>query len=111
MNEASASNEGVSALELYGESYYASHCGEIPYDRSQPHWGEFFGKIADELLRTFRPRRVYDAGCALGFLVEAFWDRGVTAYGRDISEYAICNTRPDIRQYCSVGSLTEPIDG
>jgi SAM-dependent methyltransferase len=71
----------------------------------------FFGKIADELVRTFRPRRVFDAGCALGFLVEALWDRGVTAYGRDISEYAIANTRPDIRKYCSVGTLVEPIEG
>ena len=111
MNEASTGNKGVSALEMYGESYYATHCGHIPYDRSQPHWGEFFGKIADDLVRTFRPRRAFDAGCALGFLVEALWDRGVMASGRDISEYAISNTRPDIRQFCSVGSLTEPIEG
>ena len=111
MSEADGSNEGVSALELYGESYYASHCGSIPYDRSQPHWAEFFGNIADELVRTFRPRRAFDAGCALGFLVEALWDRGVTAYGRDISKYAISNTRLDIRQYCSVGSLAQSIEG
>ena len=108
MTEAS---ETVSGPDIYGKSYYACHCGDIPYDRSQPHWGEFFGKIADELVRTFRPRRVFDAGCALGFLVEAFWDRGVVASGRDISEYAISNTRKDIRQYCSIGSLTEPIEG
>jgi hypothetical protein len=111
MSEADVSNEGVSALELYGESYYASHCGPIPYDRSQPLWAEFFGNIADELVRTFRPRRAFDAGCALGFLVEALWDRGVTAYGRDISKYAISNARFDIRQYCSVGSLAQPIEG
>jgi SAM-dependent methyltransferase len=111
MNEVSAGDEALSAPEVYGERYYACHCGPVPYDRSQLVWGEFFGSIADELLRTFRPRRVFDAGCAHGFLVEAFWDRGVAANGRDISKFAISNTRMDIRQYCSVGSLTEPIEG
>ena len=72
---------------IYDESYYRSHCGPLPYDRSEPHWGKFFGAIADELIRTFRPRRVFDAGCAHGFLVEALWDRGVEAWGRDISEF------------------------
>ena len=103
--------DAVSVPQVYGATYYGSHCGNIPYDRSQPHWGEFFGKIADELISAFRPRRVFDAGCALGFLVEALWDRGVPAYGRDISEYAIANARVDIRQYCSVGSLVAPIEG
>ena len=96
---------------LYDAGYYASHCGPFAYDRSEPHWGTFFGAIADELIRTFRPRRVFDAGCAHGFLVEALWDRGVEAWGRDISDYAISQVRPDVRGYCSVGSLTEPIEG
>jgi SAM-dependent methyltransferase len=109
MNEADAGDHAPP--EVYGERYYACHCGPIPYDRSQPAWGELFGSIAGELVRTFRPRCVFEAGCALGFLVEAFWDKGVIAYGRDISKYAIANTRPDIRQYCSVGSLVEPIEG
>jgi GT2 family glycosyltransferase/SAM-dependent methyltransferase len=111
MSDASVGDDAPSKPEVYGERYYASSCGHIPYDRSQPHWAEFFGKIADELVRTFRPRRVFDAGCALGFLVEALWDRGVNTYGRDISKYAISNTRSDIRPFCSVGSLTEPIEG
>ena len=97
--------------DLYGAHYYASHCGPFPYDRSYGHWIDFFGKIADELIRIFQPVRVFDAGCAHGFLVEAFWDRGVEAYGRDISEFAISQVRQDIRQYCSVGSLTEKISG
>jgi GT2 family glycosyltransferase/SAM-dependent methyltransferase len=111
MSDASVGDDAPSKPEVYGERYYACSCGHIPYDRSQPHWAEFFGKIADELVRTFRPRRVFDAGCALGFLVEALWDRGVNTYGRDISKYAIANTRSDIRPFCSVGSLAEPIEG
>jgi GT2 family glycosyltransferase len=97
--------------ELYGPAYYASHCGPFPYDRSYGHWADFFGKIADELIRIFQPAKVFDAGCAHGFLVEAFWDRGVEASGRDISEYAISQVRADIRQYCAAGSLTEEISG
>ena len=95
----------------YGPEYYASHCGPIPYDRSHDQWERFFGKIADDLIRLFRPIRVFDAGCAHGFLVEALWDRGVEAWGRDISKFAISQVRPDVRRYCSVGSLTEKIEG
>lgn len=99
-----------SASELYGEEYYLKRFGAIPYDRN-PHWLNFFSGIAEELIRSLRPRRVYDAGCAQGFLVEAFYDRGVDAIGRDISEYAISKVRPDIRDRCKVASLVEPVDG
>ena len=111
MSESTSDDSGSSAAEVYGEGYYASSCGPIAYDRSEPHWSAFFGNIAGDLVRTFRPRRVFDAGCALGFLVEALWDRGVVTYGRDISKYAISKTRADIRPFCSVGSLTDPIEG
>jgi Methyltransferase domain len=94
--------------ELYGPAYYASHCGPFPYERSA-HWLQFFGKTADELIRAIRPIRVFDAGCALGLLVEAFWDRGVEAYGRDISGFAISNVRPDLRPYCKIGSIADPL--
>ena len=96
--------------ELYGESYYESHLGPHPYVRSE-RWLNFFGQIADKLIQNFSPSKVFDAGCALGFLVESFWDRGVEAYGRDISTYAISQVRPDIRSYCSQGSIAEPIEG
>jgi hypothetical protein len=103
--------KSADASALYGAAYYTSHCGSIPYDRSEEHWGRFFGNVADELIRIFRPSRVFDAGCAHGFLVEALWDRGVEAWGRDISEFAISNVRTDIRHYCKAGSLTEKIEG
>jgi SAM-dependent methyltransferase len=100
----------ASATELYGADYYASHCGSVPYERS-PYWIGFFGDTAQELIRSLRPSRVFDAGCALGLLVEGFWDRGVEAYGRDISSFAIANVRPDLRQYCEVGSIADPVSG
>jgi SAM-dependent methyltransferase len=95
----------------YGEDYYASHCGPIAYSYSNRHWMTFFGKIADELIRIFRPCRVFDAGCAHGFLVASLWDRGVTTWGRDISNFAISKVRADVQQFCAVGSLADPIEG
>ncbi len=94
----------------YGPAYYATHCGPLPYERS-PHWLQFFGNIADELVRAFAPRRAFDAGCAHGFLVESLWDRGVEAYGRDISAFAISQVRADVRPFCEVGSIADPVGG
>ncbi len=96
--------------ELYGREYYANGCGPVPYERSE-HWLHFFAMVADQMIRALHPTRVLDAGCAMGFLVEAFWDRGVYCEGIDISPYAISQVRRDIAEYCSVGSLTEPIPG
>src|SRR5437764_14315262 len=95
--ESIESPDSAEALsKLYGEEYYRSYCGSVPYSRSElPHWAAFFGTIAEELIRALQPKRVLDAGCALGFLVEAFWDRGVEAWGMDVSSYAISEVRRD----------------
>ena len=39
------------------------------------------------------------------------WDRGVETRGRDISEQAMAAMRPDVRCWCELGSITDPIDG
>lgn len=96
--------------ELYGPDYYASHCGPVPYSRND-HWLSFFGRVADELVRAFAPRRVFDAGCALGLLVECLWDRGVEAHGRDLSGWAISEVRADVRPFCAQGAIADPIIG
>lgn len=95
---------------VYGAKYYETGCGPLPYERSE-HWLNFFGRIAEELIRALKPTRVFDAGCAFGFLVESFWDRGVYCEGADISEYAITQVRKDMARYCRVQSLTEPLPG
>ncbi|HEY7850911.1 MAG TPA: class I SAM-dependent methyltransferase, partial [Ktedonobacterales bacterium] len=91
----------------YDETYYRVGCG-VPYERSE-HWLAFFGKMADAIVREINPASVLDAGCAMGFLVEALRQRGVEAYGVDISEYAIAQVADEIKPYCWVGSLTEPL--
>jgi len=94
---------------LFDATYYLTGCG-LPYSRND-HWLGFFGGIADEIVRSLRPSRVFDAGCALGMLGESFWDCGVEAWGVDISPYAIANIRSDMRPYCQVKSITEPFGG
>jgi SAM-dependent methyltransferase len=97
--------------DLYNEAYYRTHCGPLPYSRESPEIVAFFSAIAEQLVRSINPRTVLDAGCAMGFLVEALRDRGVDAWGIDISHYAISQIRMDIRTNCRVASLTEPISG
>ena len=94
--------------DVYNEAYYHSGCGPIPYEESEV-WERFFGAIADRIVEDLHPKTVLDAGCAMGYLVAALRDRGVEAYGIDISDYAISKVREDIRPYCVVGSLSEPI--
>src|ERR1700729_3698342 len=72
---------------------------------------QLFEPIADAIVLGLAPRKVFDAGCAAGFLAEKLWDRGVETHGRDISELAISQVRADVRPWCEVGSIAEPIEG
>src|SRR5262245_21764969 len=95
-----------SIAKSYDAFYFAQSCGR-PYQRDD-EWLRFFATIADRIVNSIRPSTVLDAGCAIGFLVEALRDRGVDAVGVDISEYAIRQGRSDIQPYCWVGSICDP---
>lgn len=86
--------------------YYASGCG-TPYERND-QWLGFFQGIADRIIVDFQPKTVLDAGCAKGFLVEGFRNRGIEAWGVDISEYAINEVFDTVKPYCWVGSIADP---
>jgi SAM-dependent methyltransferase len=94
--------------ETYDRTYFETSCGR-PYRRDE-HWLEFFGGIADRIVEDLSPATVLDAGCAMGFLVEALRDRGVDAHGIDISEYALAQVREDVAPHVRRASLTEPLD-
>lgn len=97
--------------EIYNEAYYKEYdvgCGKVDYSDSEYTKG-FLTQIAQKIADDLHPRTVLDAGCAMGHLVAALRDRGIEAYGVDISEYAISKVREDIRPFCKVGSLTEPL--
>lgn len=57
-------------------------------------------KIA-EYLGAGPTESIVDIGCARGFAVKAFRQLGYRAYGYDISEWAIANCDPDVRQWVS----------
>lgn len=89
------------------DAYYFAHgCGR-PYQRDE-EWLGFFDGIAERIVEEIQPATALDAGCAMGFLVEALRKRGVEAWGVDVSEYAIERAHPEVRPYCWVGSITEP---
>jgi SAM-dependent methyltransferase len=97
--------------KTFNSEYYCYHLGDLPYRRSTPEWHNFYRPIADAIVLSLRPRKVFDAGCAIGFLVEMLWDRGVETHGRDISDFAISQVRADVRPWCEVGSIADPIEG
>jgi SAM-dependent methyltransferase len=108
---ASASGTGQSdATEengIFGSYYYAHDCG-TPYERNE-HWRAFFGEIAQTVSRELAPSTVLDAGCAIGLFVEALRERGVEAYGVDVSEWAIDHLAPGARGFCTRASLADPL--
>jgi SAM-dependent methyltransferase len=94
---------------VFGASYYQYDCG-LPYGRTE-EWIGLFTMIADRIVHDLKPRSVLDAGCAMGLLVEQLCERGVDAYGIDISEYAISQVPEAVGDRCRVGSLIDAIDG
>ncbi len=96
--------------DIYNEEYYRQYDiddGKIDYIQSK-EIKAFLENAAERIVNDLHPATVLDAGCAVGHLVAALRDRGVEAYGIDISEYAISMVREDVRDYCVVGSLSEP---
>jgi SAM-dependent methyltransferase len=93
--------------QRYDAHYYATGCG-TPMERNAL-WLLQFARIADRIVSDIQPKSVMDAGCAMGFLVEQLRNRGVEAWGIDLSEYAISQVYETARPFCSVGSVTTPL--
>uniref|UniRef100_A0A6M3LA84 Putative methyltransferase n=1 Tax=viral metagenome TaxID=1070528 RepID=A0A6M3LA84_9ZZZZ len=51
-----------------------------------------------------RGQTILDLGCAKGYLVKAFRLLYRQAWGLDISEYAIRNVDPEVKEFCSLGN-------
>jgi SAM-dependent methyltransferase len=92
------------------DEYYFANCFDRPYQKDDV-WMAFFGGIADAIVDRMGPKRVLDAGCAMGFLVEALRERGVEAYGFDISSYAIANVPPAVKDFCWQAKVSDELDG
>jgi len=93
----------------YNEFYYRNCCGQ-PYERNEL-WLGFFGSVADRIVSDIQPRRVLDAGCAIGLLVETLRARGVDASGIDLSTWAIEHATEAAKPHVREGSIVEPFEG
>ncbi|MGQ0805176.1 MAG: class I SAM-dependent methyltransferase, partial [Actinomycetota bacterium] len=73
------------------------------------HWLGFFRDLAQRIVDGLAPETVLDAGCAMGFLVEALRNLGVDASGVDVSSFALGKVHDSIKEHVWEGSLTEPL--
>lgn len=66
----------------YDESYFN---GEVyqKYEDFPAH-----EQRVDKLIRITHPKSVLDVGCAYGYIVKRLLDKGIDAWGCDVSEYA-----------------------
>jgi 2-polyprenyl-3-methyl-5-hydroxy-6-metoxy-1,4-benzoquinol methylase len=103
-------DEAWALAPQYDASYYAHNLGDEPCTAESPVWRAFIDQVADAIVANLAPRTVLDAGCGIGLLVRSLRERGVEAWGIDISEYAISQVPDGVRECCSVGSVTDELD-
>lgn len=58
-----------------------------------------FQLVSLSMKKCFNPKRVLDVGCAKGFMVKAFREQGIAAWGVDVSEYALSTAPEDVRNH------------
>ncbi len=88
----------------FGEDFFDSG-KRVPGAFSYYSFDEYvavFRQLCGIIVKTFNPTRVLDVGCAKGSLVCAFRDLGISAYGVDVSEYAIASAPGCLRQHLYV---------
>jgi SAM-dependent methyltransferase len=101
------------AAEDYTSCYYnsADLGGYDEYRWDNPVWQRHMRMLADRVIALAEPDRVLDVGCARGLWVQALRERGVEAFGVDVSEHAIESSDPGVRPYLKVQGATEEFDG
>lgn len=92
---------------LYTMEYYKQY-SNIGYDNKDV-WMSFFDNIAERIVEKYAPKTVLDMGCAFGYLVSALRNKGVQAYGIDISEYAVSQADAAIKPYIKAMSALDEL--
>lgn len=86
------------AINQFNESYYTagtSNYKNYKYDTR-------FIQRAYDIDKYLQPRKVLEVGCALGYLVRAMRVLGIEAFGYDVSDYAIKNADPLVKEHVRV---------
>lgn len=103
--------------EQLAQFYPGDYHVKSGYTDSQPNRieAEFKAAIADMVVRTLRPKKVLDAGCAAGLLVREFHRRGVEAHGfdhcPDLARIAIPEVAGNLRRGGVTAIPYGPADG
>jgi len=71
---------------------------ELWHQERLRNWGWYFEKIADILVRKFKPENILDIGCSDGLLLSFFHTRGLQCYGVDISKKSIMFAPEEIKE-------------
>jgi len=92
--------------DFYGPDYYRPPLSEIDsaiiYDD-----GEDKRTVASFIAMNFGPRRVLEAGCAMGLLVRSLRGLGLDAEGFDFSKWCIENAPPGVRPWVRWGDVLD----
>jgi hypothetical protein len=93
--------------EYYDKDYFENGVcsGKSGYQGYNMEQG--YAQLAKGLVTYFQPTQTLDIGCAKGYLVKCLRDLGISAYGIDISEYAISTVPKDIKDFVGVGSAID----
>jgi SAM-dependent methyltransferase len=62
-----------------------------------------------DYLKIKKNQWILDYGCAKGFVVKAFRERGYAAWGCDISSYAILHTEDEIKPFLTISTKEDPV--
>lgn len=90
--------------EEYGKEYFE---GENSNFYRGYEWHPDWLIKAKNLQACFNPKCVLVCGCAKGFLVKAFREIEIEAYGLDISNYAITHAPPEIWAFVQLGDVRD----
>ena len=89
--------EHINISRMYGKEYFD---GPREYGYGGYKYDGRWINVAKDIIKHFnlsKGQKVLDVGCANGFLVKDLFDLGIDATGVDISNYAIENSLPEIK--------------
>ena len=89
--------EHINISRIYGKEYFD---GPREYGYGGYKYDGRWINVARDIIKHFnlsKGQKVLDVGCAKGFLVKDLLDLGIDAIGTDISNYAIENSLPEIK--------------
>jgi SAM-dependent methyltransferase len=95
---------------LFGEEYFDGdrQFGYGGFNYNPKYWDQVVRDIFQHY-RLSQESRILDIGCAKGFMLYDFKKNypSIQVSGIDVSEYAIANSMPEVKQYLSLGNATD----